>query len=278
MTMVTAALAVGARLRSAGRPASTDLILVASACTCAGNVEPISSTPVRTELIHGVARAYCCRTCFSCAADAGWPVRFCARYRTVWSRSSSSRAPRVVTLELSWASCSMRWNVSALCTDDTMRVPPSTTAVSVGMVISSSRRDRTRQFFRARREATEPRSAGWLARAARAGAGAGGGGCGGGGGGGGGGGCGGGAGGAAASAAGLVSRSAGGLTVAPPRGALSRDGTASVPLTWLPYYLVTAAKPALGTARADTPRTARCARLPTRRTSRITNLHHGTAK
>src|SRR6185437_14135993 len=122
----------------------------------------------------------------------------------------------------------MRWKVSALWTDDTMRVPPSTTAVSVGIVISSRRRDRTRQFFSARREATEPRSAGGPGRAGRAGAGAGGGGC-----------CGGGGGGAADSAAGLVSRSAGGLTVAPPRGALSRDGTASVPLTWLPYYLVT---------------------------------------
>src|SRR5215467_7637262 len=34
-----------------------------------------------------------------------------------------------------------------------MRIPPRVTAVSVGMVISSSNRERTRQFFSARRDA-----------------------------------------------------------------------------------------------------------------------------
>src|SRR5262249_45044780 len=41
----------------------------------------------------------------------------------------------------------------ALCTDEAMRIPPRATAVRVGMVISSSSRDRTRQFFSARRDA-----------------------------------------------------------------------------------------------------------------------------
>src|SRR6266851_7828683 len=70
----------------------------------------------------------------------------------VWSRSVSSRWASWVISDARTARSSARWNASALCTAEATRTPPRASAVTVGMVMSSSRRERTRQFLRAWRD------------------------------------------------------------------------------------------------------------------------------
>src|SRR5579859_1354498 len=56
------------------------------------------------------------------------------------------------------ASVSVRWYATALRHELTMLVPPSATAVAVGMAISSTSRERTRQFLSSRPGAVPDRS------------------------------------------------------------------------------------------------------------------------
>ena len=73
-------------------------------------------------------------------------------YLIVSSRSAWSAWIRLVIWPPSRENCSTRWYASALRAEETTLTPPRITAASVGSRTSSSSRDLTRQFFRARRE------------------------------------------------------------------------------------------------------------------------------
>src|ERR1022692_1118173 len=75
---------------------------------------------------------------------------------TIWSRSSSSAWDNPTMCWPSVAIVSTRWYARALRTDAVILMLPRTTALAVGMTISSSSRERTRQLRRARREFRRP--------------------------------------------------------------------------------------------------------------------------
>src|SRR5690348_1032292 len=71
--------------------------------------------------------------------------------QTVLSRSYSSSYASVVILAVRLARRATRSYCTAARQEETMLAPPSATAVAVGIAISSTSRDRTRQFLRTRR-------------------------------------------------------------------------------------------------------------------------------
>ena len=68
-------------------------------------------------------------------------------YRMVSSRSVCSACTRLVIPLPSRENCSTRWKASALRAEESTLNPPRNSAANVGSRTSSSRRDRTRQFF-----------------------------------------------------------------------------------------------------------------------------------